>query len=125
MKTPHVVLLTALAAAIAAAGTVKAQEGRMLRTLPHGTYQCALPGDADGLAFKVVEEEEFRIDTASRYRTSEGSGTYLLRGRELVLTSGPRKGQMYKLVRNNELQRINADGSLGKLRCTRLSGSGR
>ncbi len=124
MKTVHVVLLTAFAAAVAAAGPLIAQEGRMLRTLPHGTYQCALPGDAEGQAYKVIEEEGFRISTASRYRSAAGSGTYLLRGRELLFTSGPRKGEQYKRVANGQLQRMAKNGELEKLRCTRLGGTG-
>ena len=124
MKTSHVLILTAFAAVIAAAGPLIAQEGRMLRTMPHGTYQRALPGDALGDAVQVMEAESFRITTASRYKSDAGSGTYLLRGRELTFTSGPRKGEQFRRIGNNQLQRIGVDGEPEKLRCTRLGSTG-
>ena len=96
----------------------------MLRTMPHGRYQCTLPGDADGLAFVEVEDANFSIGTASRYISADGGGTYLLRGRELVFTRGPRKGERFKRVGANQLQRRNEDGSLSKLLCTRIVGTG-
>lgn len=122
MKTSHVILLTAFAAALAAASPLLAQDGRMLRTMPHGSYQCALPGDASGDAYKVVDQANFSIGTASRYTSAQGGGTYLLRGNELVFTRGPKKGQQFKRVGTNQLRKMNADGSLGKLLCTKLGG---
>ncbi|MDY7098278.1 MAG: elongation factor P [Pseudomonadota bacterium] len=121
MKTAHVLMLTAFAAAVAAAAPLLAQEGRMLDTMPHGVYQCSLPGDADGEAYKVVKSAEFEISTASRYTSAKGSGTYLLKGREFVFTKGPRKGERYKRLGPNQLQRRSEDGSLGKLLCTRIA----
>lgn len=124
MKTSHVILLTAFAAAVAAVSPLLGQEGRMLRTMPHGTYQCALPGDADGQAYKVVKDAEFSIDTASRYDSAKGGGTYLMRGTELVFTRGPKKGERFNRIGANQLRQVNADGTLGKLLCTRLGGTG-
>ncbi|MGB3469943.1 MAG: elongation factor P [Erythrobacter sp.] len=124
MKTTHVIMLTAFAAAVAAASPLLGQEGRMLRTMPHGTYQCALPGDASADAYEVVEEAGFSIGTASRYTSAKGGGTYLMRGNELVFTRGPKKGQQFKRIGTNQLRQLNADGSLGKLLCTRLGGTG-
>lgn len=124
MKNTHVLILTALAAAIAAGAPLIAQEGRPLRTMPHGDYQCALPGDAEADSFVVVDSEGFTIGTSSRYSVSEGGGTYLMRGRDFVFTSGPRKGVRFKRMGTNQLQRLNADGSLDRLLCTRLGGTG-
>jgi len=124
MKFSHVCLLTALAAAIAAGGPLVGQEGRMLDTMPHGTYECALPGDAQGLAYEVVEEETFSILPASGYSTSDGRGVYLMKGRELVFTRGPKKGERFKRVGRNQLQARGEDGELGRLLCTRLGGVG-
>ncbi|MEO0589689.1 MAG: elongation factor P [Pseudomonadota bacterium] len=124
MKNTHVLILTALAAAIAAGAPLIAQEGRPLRTMPHGDYQCALPGDAEADSFVVVEGESFAITTSSRYAVSDGGGTYLMRGRDLVFTSGPRKGVRFKRMGNYQLQRVKEDGSLDRLLCTRLSGTG-
>ncbi|MFU7528974.1 elongation factor P [Qipengyuania sp. ASV99] len=133
MKTIHIAILTAFAAGIAAtAPAIGKQEnaaapappsGGMLRTLPHGTYQCALPGDAGGAAFVAVEEQDFRIFTASRYETADGAGTYILRGDEVTFTRGPRKGERFRQVSENQLRKLNANGEDSDLLCTRL-GSG-
>ncbi len=122
MKTRYVILLTSVAAAIAAATPLMADAappppGGMLATMPHGTYQCALPGDALGDAFVVMEDEQFVIGTASSYRSAKGRGTYILRGETLTFTRGPRKGESFKRVGTNQLKR-------GDLLCTRLGSSG-
>lgn len=124
MKPLHIFLLTAMAAGIAAAGPLLGQEGRMLDTMPHGTYECALPGDAAGLAYEVVEEEGFAIGPASSYSNEEGSGVYLMKGRELVFTRGPKKGERFKRVGRNQLQAMDEKGELGRLLCTRLGSTG-
>jgi len=125
MKTPHVLILTLLAATIAAAVPTGAQDGRPLRTLPHGAYQCALPGDAAGDAFTPVTSEGFRIVPGSGYRDADGArGIYLLRGSEVVFTSGSKKGQRFARVGNSTLKRLKADGAKGRLSCTRLGGTG-
>ncbi len=125
MKTPYVVMLTALAAAIAAAVPSGAQDGRPLRTLQHGTYQCSLPGDALNKAYQTVESESFRIIPGSGYRDADGArGVYLLRGTELVFTSGSKKGQKFRRLGDNTLKRLKADGELDRLSCIRLGGTG-
>lgn len=116
MKTRYVFLLTAFAAGIA--GTAPyiadaAPAGAQLGTLPHGVYQCALPGDASGDAFKVVKSEEFTIGAASSYRSAKGSGIYLLQGKKLTFTRGPKKGETFTRIGTNQVKR-------GKLICTRL-----
>lgn len=125
MKTTHVLILTSLAAAIAAAVPTGAQDGRPLSTLPHGAYQCALPGDANGNAFKPVEAEGFRILPGSGYRDAAGKrGVYLLRGTELIFTSGSKKGQRFRRIGNNTLKRLEANGEIGRLSCIRLGSTG-
>lgn len=125
MKTQHVLILTLLAATIAASVPSGAQDGRPLRTLPHGTYSCALPGDANGDATTPVKSEGFRILPGSGYRDAEGArGLYLLRGTELVFTSGSKKGQRFERRGNNTLQRLKDDGSKSRLTCIRLGGTG-
>lgn len=133
MKTVHVVLITGLAVIVAASvpasgaqeastmqsASVDRPSGGMLRTMPHGTYSCALPGDAGGAAFEVDDAETFRIFTASRYENAEGAGTYILRGRELTFTRGPKKGQMFQRVGDNQLRKLKADGSDTRMLCTR------
>lgn len=123
MKSSHVFLLTAFAALIAAAAPTLADAaqapppGGMLRTMPHGEYQCALPGDAAGAAYTVVDDEGFTIGPASSYTNADGRGTYILRGDKLSFTRGPKKGEQFERVGTNQLKR-------GKLLCTRLGGTG-
>lgn len=133
MKTAHILLLTAFAAAIAAASPMLAKEqdrgqvpppgGGALDTLPHGTYQCALPGDAAGKAFTIVPEEQFRIDAASKYHNADGSGSYLLRGDELIFTRGPKAGERFKRMSTNQLRKMDGE-TVTKLLCTRLGAAG-
>jgi hypothetical protein len=144
MKTRYVFLLLVSAAAIAALlpsrghGMDRGQDqssgraasrpeastgmpaGGMLSILRHGNWECALPGDAGGEAFVPVPSEAFRIGTASSYDSPTGSGIYLLRGREVVFTRGPKKDQRFKVLGENTLQKLAADGSLTKLICTRV-----
>ncbi len=126
MKTIHVILLTAFAAALAAISPAAGQGERTpasssgpLATLPHGAYGCALPGDAGGAAYKPVAGEDFRIIPASRYSTTAGEGTYILRGRELTFTRGPKKGERFQRVGENQLRKIARDGSVTEILCTR------
>lgn len=125
MKTAHVLILTAFAAALAASVPSGAQDGRPLRTLPPGDYECALPGDALGNAFETVAEQSFKIIPGSGYRDADGvRGLYLLRGAELVFTSGSKKGQRFRREGNNTLKQLKANGATGRLTCTRLSNTG-
>ena len=105
-------------------GRAAAPASGMLGILQHGTWQCALPGDAGGEAFIEVPEEGFRIGTASSYINPQGNGIYLLHGTEVVFTRGPKKDERYRVLGENTLQKLNADGSLSKLICTRLGSGG-
>jgi len=140
MQTRYIILLACAAAALAAfvPGGALGQDrdasrpqpragmpsGGMLGILQHGAWECALPGDAGGAAFVVVAEEGFRIGTASSYRNAAGRGIYLLRGDDLLFTRGPKKDERYRVLGENTLQKLNADGSRSKLICTR-GGQGR
>lgn len=144
MRTIYIILLAVSGAVVATAGPVlsqqeRAQEGQakqehakatdhsapptggMLRTLPHGAYECALPGDAGGKAFEVVKAEGFRISTASRYSDKDGAGTYILRGDSLTFTAGPKNGERFERVGENQLRKTDATGKRGALLCTRLA----
>jgi hypothetical protein len=136
MKTRYIFLLIVSAAAAAAflphgvqgqdraASRPQSRAGAptsgMIGILQHGEWQCALPGDAGGEAFIEVPEEAFRIGTASSYINPQGSGIYLLRGNEVLFTRGPKKDQRFRLLGENTLQKLNPDGSLSKLICTRI-----
>jgi hypothetical protein len=139
MRNRTIILLTLGAAALAAfgsgvgdaqdrkdsvpAGSAPAPGGGMLGTLQRGEWECALPGDAAGEAYVVVPEEGFRIGNASSYRTPDGGrGIYLIRGTELIFTRGPKKDQRFEVLGENSLRKLEADGTPGKLFCTRVGG---
>ena len=117
-------LLTAAAIfaplALLPAGPAQAE---MLNTMPHGTYDCALPGDASGAAWETVEEAGFRLARASSYRSPKGRGVYLMKGDILTFTRGPLKGRQLKRTGTNVLQQIEDDGSLSRMTCVRTAGS--
>jgi len=94
--------------------------GGTLGILRHGNWECALPGDAGSDAFVPVPAEAFRIGTASSYESPAGGGIYLLRGREVVFTRGPKKDQRFKVLGENTIQKLAPGGGLTKLICTRV-----
>lgn len=146
MRTLSIILLAMTGAVVATAGPVISQQdqgqliapqapappapapipdaipsGGMLRTMPHGNYECALPGDASGRAYEVVKAEGFRISTASRYRSETGEGSYILRGDNLTFTAGPKNGERFERIGENQLRKTDANGNRGDLICTRLA----
>jgi len=106
-----IVVVAALAAAPALA------QGA-IGTVERGQYTCELPGDAGGRAGVVQPDMALTIQSASRYSSPQGSGTYLRRGDMLQLTSGPRQGESYAVVSPSFLRRIE-NGKPGRLRCVR------
>ncbi|WP_394728354.1 elongation factor P [Altererythrobacter sp. GH1-8] len=107
------------ASLLAFAAPAFAQDGGMLRTMPHGTYQCGYPGSAAGEAVERAEAEDFRLSGASRYRNAEGRGTYLLKGDVFTFTRGPKKGDRYIRKGENRLRKIDAAGNETRLLCVR------
>jgi hypothetical protein len=87
-------------------------------TVERGAYVCELPGDAGGSAGLAQPGQALTIESASRYSSPQGSGTYLRRGDTLQLTSGPRQGESYAVMGGGFLRRIE-DGKPGRLRCVR------
>ena len=108
---PIAIILAALAVAPASA------QGA-IGTVERGAYVCELPGDAGGSAGVGQPGQALTIESASRYSSPQGSGTYLRRGDMLQLTSGPRQGESYVVVSEGFLRRIE-DGKPGRLRCVR------
>lgn len=110
---PIAIILAPLAAAPALA------QGA-IGTVERGAYVCELPGDAGGSAGVAQPRQALTIESASRYSSPQGSGTYLRRGDTLQLTSGPRQGESYAVISEGFLRRIE-DGKPGRLRCVRSS----
>ena len=101
-----------------AAVTVPAFAQGAIGTIARGAYICELPGDAGGLAGVKQPAKAFTIESASRYSSPQGAGTYLRRGDTLQLTSGPRQGESYAVISPGFLRRIES-GQPGRLRCVR------
>jgi hypothetical protein len=118
--TFRIALLLAFAATVMSIGA-KA-EGR-LGTLEPGRYLCERPGDAAGLASIPLQEMWFDVINASSYSAPNGSGTYLLTGKNLVFTRGPMQGMRFVKVGARTLKIVDGTGELAKLRCVR-SGRG-
>lgn len=102
-----------------AALPVQAEQHGRLRVLPHGYWQCGLPGDALGTAFRAEEDLSFTTIPNSSYEARGGGGTYLLTGDNLTFTRGPLKGRQFVWESANRL-RIAADGTAkGRVICNR------
>ncbi len=93
-----------------------AAPGGEIATMTVGYFACELPGDATGPVGRRVEAEDFSIINASSYQASGTSGTYLLTGDTLVMTSGPRQGKRYHRQSSGFLRLSGPDG---ELRCVR------
>lgn len=117
------VMFRAIPILLAATGFVAAPvtAGGMLGTLPKGIYQCSLPGDALGKAWRDVPEAGFRIENASTYLTPEGSGVYLMKGKDLVFSRGPKKGERMRRVGNLKLRVLDKAGEPSKMLCVRTA----
>jgi hypothetical protein len=102
-------------AASAILATPAAAQDR-IGTIERGHYACELPGDAAGAAGVAQPDESFVIQSASRYSSPQGDGTYLRREERLLMTGGPRNGDSYQIVGRGFLRKIE-NGQPGRLRC--------
>src|SRR5688500_17847782 len=91
---------------LAAAAAVPALAQGAIGTVERGAYTCELPGTAAGRAGVEQPAQGFTIESASRYSSPQGAGTYLRRGDTLTLTTGPRQGESYAVVSETFLRRI-------------------
>ena len=108
---PFATLLAASASAAFAQGPID--------TVERGLYVCELPGDDAHLAGIPQPDRDFTIQTSSRYSSPQGNGTYLRRGKQVEMTSGPRRGEAYLVIHPGFLRERQADGTAGRLRCVR------
>lgn len=110
------IALSALAAALLAG---PALADGPIGTIARGDYICELPGDVTGAVGIEQPDENFRIQSASRYSSPQGGGTYLRRGNKVSMTSGPRNGTSYLIVGRDFLRKLDATGEPSRLRCLR------
>ena len=106
---PFVALIAAVTSTALAQGPIE--------TVPRGRYICELPGDAAIGASIPQPARSFTIESSSRYSASQGGGVYLRRGDRMDMTSGPRRGETYLVIRPGFLRERQADGKPGRLRC--------
>jgi hypothetical protein len=99
----------------AAVSTASAQGA--IDTVARGTYVCELPGDAGAGSAIAQPDLNFTIQTNSLYSSAKGGGTYLRRGDQVEMTSGPRRGEVYQVMFHGFLRRVGPDGKPGPLRC--------
>ncbi len=110
-------VLSLLAATVAFATSPALAQGDP-STVARGFYLCEMPGDAGTAVGLEQPEESFSIISASRYSSMQGEGIYLRRGDRLIMTSGPRNGDTYQIVRRGFLRKI-VDDAPSRLRCIR------
>jgi len=118
-SVPALAASLALAALVSTGAPAHAFNGSTLKTMPRGAYQCAMPGDVGNTPLRYIAEESFTIGASSSYYTADGRGNYLLKGRNFTFTSGPKRGQRFRETGTHELQKLESDGSLGKMICSR------
>ena len=122
--TRALILLASLAAC-APAQTIQPVPGGQIGVLQQGLYVCELPGDATGVAGIRQEEQDFAVQSGSRYSAATGRGTYLLTDDLLVMTSGPKQGEKFRKLSNNFLRKLDAADKETDLRCVRRVQSNR
>lgn len=86
--------------------------------MQQGLYVCELPDSRAPTRGVVQDGASFRITSASRYITDQGTGTYLRRGDTVVLSSGPRAGEQYQIISTGFVRKLE-NGVPGRLRCVR------
>ncbi len=109
-------MITAALIAVSAAMPISTPMQGQIGTIERGHYTCELPGDAGGAAGIPQPDESFTIESASRYSSPQGDGTYLRRGDRLSMTSGPRNGTSYVIESRGFLRKIE-NGQPSRLRC--------
>jgi hypothetical protein len=107
------------AALFGASAAVLAVPGGPIDVLAPAAYACEMPGDATNAVGYRMDEENFSIVNSNTYYTDMGRGTYLLTGDDLVLTSGPKRGEKYHRISDNFLRKLGPDGKDSVLRCVR------
>ncbi len=107
------------ALALIGGAPVLAVPGGEIATAHRGAWVCELPGDAMGTAGVHQPALDFRIVHGSTYVVRAGRGSYLLTGKLMVMTSGPRKGERWHVISDDFMRRMLPDGSDSDLRCVR------
>jgi hypothetical protein len=117
-------ILTVLPALLLAVPAL-ATTGGKLDTVARGSWTCEMPGDAGSERGIPVDGADFVVTPSSTYRTETGRGTYLRTGDMVTMTSGPRKGERYRVQTERMLKKLAPDGTDEGMRCVKLGGTSR
>lgn len=112
-------LLPVLVLLIALSSPAKAVPGGKLGTLALGRWTCELPGDAVTDPTPRPDESFTAVPDSSYETTHGGRGSYLLLGKRLTMTSGPRIGASYVVESTAMVSKLDANGTETPLRCVR------
>jgi len=113
-RAAFVAMIVAASSPLAPAAAIPGGE---IHTLPTGQYVCELPGDAAG-PFRIrTPEQDFAVVSASSYKVGSARGTYLLTGKNMVMTSGPFKGRKFQRLGDGFLRHLGPDAAIRPMRC--------
>ncbi|WP_353230137.1 hypothetical protein [Novosphingobium sp.] len=116
-------LLLVAVTGLCGSGTALAAPGGQLRVLLTGYWVCEQSGDATTPPVPRPQDS-FRVVADSSYRAPTGdSGSYLLLGSDLAMTSGPFVGRRYVLIGQGILHPLDAAGQRTTDRCVRQGGA--
>jgi len=91
--------------------------GGEIGTLEKGRYVCEVPSDDAGPSRLHIPSADFSVVTPSSYRVEGKTGSYLLTGDRVVMTSGPFKGKRYHRQSRRLLRLVDEKGDDTDLRC--------
>jgi hypothetical protein len=116
VRPASLVILPAALLLMAASGPAPVAGGR-LSTLDLGRYACEMPDPVDVTRGRPIEGSGFNVVNASSYRDGGMMGSYLRTGDTVVMTSGVRKGERYRVAGRGILQRTERSGADARERC--------
>lgn len=120
MKHAHLALLLPAATILAAATNPGPVPGGRLRTLELGRYGCEHPDPLDVTRGRPVGGADFSVVNASSYRQDGVMGSYLRTGDDVVMTSGPRRGERYRVAGRAILVRTDLASNEPDQRCVAI-----
>jgi hypothetical protein len=121
MLRTSTIILAGIASASAAA--LHAHDGR-LDVIDRGYYACETPGDAEIGPGIAASEYDFLVISASRYRTPDGTGSYLRTADKVQMTSGPKEGEAFEMKGERFLEMTAGKGTELGIRCIRSGAPG-
>ncbi|WP_185997198.1 hypothetical protein ACLIMP_12025 [Novosphingobium aerophilum] len=92
--------------------------GGLIGTMELGQYSCEKDGTAGGPVGIRLPQYDFRVVSASNYKTPDGvRGSYLMTGDRVVMTGGELKGMRMHRMSKGFLRLTGPDGQDSDMRC--------